>query len=143
MAREEDAAIADEIRLMVYRMSRRLRLEAQSPEEWTTAQDAVVFQLDRAGEISSAELARLEGVSAQAMSVTVKQLEKIGMIERRHDPTDGRRTLLRLSEQGRQALSVARGRKQSWLIGYVQSLDDDERAALRRVLDSLEKATGT
>ncbi|MEU2359040.1 MarR family transcriptional regulator [Streptomyces misionensis] len=143
MAQGEDIAeLAESVRLMTYRMARRLRVEAQAPDEWTTAQDAVVFMLDRSGELSSADLARSEGVTAQAMSVTVKRLIELGIVDRRTDPADGRRSLISLTEAGRASLSAARARKHQWLMQYVCSLDDVQREELRRVLASLETATG-
>jgi len=140
---EEHDVLAEEIRLMIYRVSRRLRLEAGAPDDWTQAQDSVVFQLDRAGELTSSDLARLEGVRAQSMSLTVKKLLELGILNSRADPADGRRMLLGLSEEGKKALSAARGRKQLWLVSYVESLAVDQREELKRVLSSLNKATGT
>lgn len=137
----EIGALAEEIRLMTYRVARRLRQEAGAPEDWTQAQDAVVFQLDRAGELTGAELARLEGVRAQSMSLTVKKLEELQIVEGRLDPKDGRRLLLRLTEAGKHALSTARRRKHKWLATYVESLTPDEREELKRVLISLETAS--
>ncbi len=55
-------------------------------------------------DISPGELAARVGSSKQACSKVIKELEKLGLIERRQNPEDGRSQLLSLSEKGMQLL---------------------------------------
>ena len=56
------------------------------------------------GDIPPGELAARVGTSKQACSKVIKELEKLGFIERRKNPEDGRSTLLSLSDKGMQLL---------------------------------------
>lgn len=55
-------------------------------------------------DISPGELAAQIGSSKQACSKVIKELEKLGLIERRQNPEDGRSSLLSLSKKGWQLL---------------------------------------
>jgi len=62
----------------------------------------------RIGPTTSAELARHEQITAQAMGATLRGLQARGLVERGADPRDGRRVLLALTDAGRQALADKR-----------------------------------
>ncbi|NHO65899.1 MarR family transcriptional regulator [Aestuariicella hydrocarbonica] len=55
-------------------------------------------------DISPGELAARVGSSKQACSKVIKELEKLGLVERRQNPEDGRSRLLSLSDKGWQLL---------------------------------------
>jgi len=54
-------------------------------------------------------------VRPQSMGQTLSELETQGLVSRRPDETDGRRTLLELTEEGRRALAKDRRRREGWL----------------------------
>lgn len=54
--------------------------------------------------MTSAQLARLEQISAQSMGATVAGLEARGLVGRTPDPTDGRQVVISLTETGLSAL---------------------------------------
>jgi DNA-binding MarR family transcriptional regulator len=56
---------------------------------------------------TSGELGRRLGVSKQAAGQTVDRLAEIGYVERRSDPADGRRKLVRLTPRGIEALVLS------------------------------------
>ena len=56
---------------------------------------------------TSGELGRRLGVSKQAAGQTVDRLTEIGYVERRSDPADGRRKLVRLTPRGIEALALS------------------------------------
>ena len=64
--------------------------------------------LDRSGPTTSSALARQVQITAQAMGATLSALRARGLIERRPDPDDGRRVVLRVTESGSQALQNKR-----------------------------------
>lgn len=98
--------VANAIRLSVGALRRRVRdgrFAHVSPPE-----AAVLSALDREGPASTADLARREAISPQAMGTTVQSLVARGFVERTADPRDGRRMLLGLTADGRRVLRQAR-----------------------------------
>ncbi len=87
-------ALASELRVVLGQLVRRLRAEHRFP----LSQGAVLGRLDREGPPSIGELAAAERVRPQSMAQTVADLEADGLIARRPDPADGRRTLVELTD---------------------------------------------
>ena len=56
------------------------------------------MQLD---ESTQGELSRLVGIEQPTMAVTLKRMERDGLISRSPDPTHGRRTTVKLTAKGR------------------------------------------
>lgn len=61
-----------------------------------------------AGDRTVTELADRLGITVQAVSKTVGDMESLGYIERRRDPADRRSWVLALSERGERSLAEAR-----------------------------------
>jgi len=63
--------------------------------------------------VSATQLRRAIGVSQQAISLTTKELESLGFIERHKDESDRRKLWFHLTEAGRQKLhtEIALGRQ--------------------------------
>ncbi|WP_427919238.1 MarR family winged helix-turn-helix transcriptional regulator [Streptomyces sp. cg40] len=70
----------------------------------TMPERAALAQLDRSGPTTSSALARDAQITAQAMGATLSALRTRGLVERRPDPEDGRRVVLTVTDEGRQAL---------------------------------------
>jgi DNA-binding MarR family transcriptional regulator len=98
-ADELAAELFDGISLVV----RRLR-QLRAPEEPSLSERAALSRLNRGGPATSAELARLEQITPQAMGTTLAGLEARGLIGRSADPHDGRRIIVSLTDAGREAL---------------------------------------
>lgn len=96
-------ALLASIRLFVA-TGRRARPEG----ELSAAEIAALMRIKRAGETTSGALARLEGVSPQAMGATIAALEARGLVEREKDVGDARRILLRATDAGRELLAARR-----------------------------------
>jgi DNA-binding MarR family transcriptional regulator len=135
-ARVDSGQLAGELREALGRLVRRLRAEHRFP----LPQMLVLSRLDREGSQSTSDLATAERVRPQSMSQTVAELEAQGLIARRPDPGDGRRTLLELTGAGEEALREERARREGWLAQALETeLDDEERAALDRALRLLDR----
>jgi DNA-binding MarR family transcriptional regulator len=78
----------------------------QSPVqgEFTLPEVSALSRLERAGSATTADLARAEQISPQGMGVTLAGLEERGFVDRRPDPSDGRRVVLSVTMAGHQAL---------------------------------------
>ena len=82
----------------------------------------------------------VERVRPQSMAQTVSDLEADGFVSRRPDPGDRRRALVELTEQGRDALTADRRRREGWLARAIaEDLDDGERELLASAIDVLRR----
>jgi len=123
-----ETAVA-ELSLAIGQVLRRLRAES-NPDELTWSQTAALARLDRAGAMTTADLARAESVKPQSMGATLAELEREGLVERRPHPTDGRQVLFALTHEGVEARRKRSALKQKWLVAAMAKLDPAERQTL-------------
>ncbi|HEV3359152.1 MAG TPA: MarR family transcriptional regulator [Pseudonocardiaceae bacterium] len=104
----------DELAAMLYDdiglLARRLR-QLQAPGDLSLPERAALARLGRGGPATSAELARAEQITPQAMGNTLSALESRALIERSADPNDGRRIIMSLTEAGQEVLRHKRNAK--------------------------------
>jgi DNA-binding MarR family transcriptional regulator len=128
--------LASRLRLALGRVVRRLRAEHRFP----LAQSSVLGRLDREGPRSIGDLATSERVRPQSMTQTIADLEQLGLIERRGDPSDGRRVLVELTARGRQTLTEDRRHREGWLARAIaEDLSPREQRLLADALPLLER----
>jgi DNA-binding MarR family transcriptional regulator len=127
-AATEISPLASELRVVLGQLVRRLRAEHRFP----LTHGAVLGRLDREGPQCTVDLAAAERVRPQSMGQTLAELEAQGLISRRPDPTDGRRSLLELTDDGRTALAEDRERRDGWL---TEAIDGGFSAEDQRVLE--------
>ena len=128
--------LASDLRVVLGRMIRRLRAEHRFP----MTQGAVLGRLDREGEQSIGALAHAEKVRPQSMSQTLSDLEAEGLVVRQPDATDGRRTLVALTDRGRTALEEDRAVRVGWLAGALaEGFTAEERAVLAQAVVLLDR----
>jgi len=100
-------ATAARLRLSIGAFNRRTQ-EAASEGNLTVRQLAALSRLDRLGPATTADLARREQITPQAMGGTIAGLEQGGLVMRRPDATDGRRSILGLTPAGQAAVRSGR-----------------------------------
>ncbi|WP_017935980.1 MarR family winged helix-turn-helix transcriptional regulator [Nocardioides sp. Iso805N] len=128
------AAIAGDLRAVVALLVRRTRANPVFPPH----QFGVLRAIDRMGPQTASQLAALEFVRPQSMAHTLQQLDEAGFITRHADPTDGRQTLIALSDSGVRALADQRREVTGWLAAEIdQKLDAGERATLAQAVTLL------
>jgi DNA-binding MarR family transcriptional regulator len=128
--------LASELRVVLGRLVRRLRVEYRFP----MTQAAVLGRLDREGPQSIGEMANAERVRPQSMSQTLAELEADGLIRRRPDERDGRRTMVELTDDGRTALQQERALREGWLAqSLANGFTAHEREVLGRAVALLER----
>jgi DNA-binding MarR family transcriptional regulator len=127
--------LATDLRVVIGRLIRRLRAEYRFP----LTQAAVLGRLDRDGPQCIGELAASESVRPQSMSQTLAELEAERLISRSPDATDGRRTRIELTKQGRDALSEERARREGWLAEAIAEFTPEERERLAEAIDLLKR----
>jgi DNA-binding MarR family transcriptional regulator len=78
------------------------------------------------------------------MAQTVGELEADGLISRRPDPVDGRRSLVELTDKGRQVLAADRRQRDGWLAGAIaDEFSKQEQQALAHAVQLLERLADT
>ena len=124
--------------MVLGQLMRRLRAEHSFP----LTHGAVLGRLDRQGPQSTVALAAAERVRPQSMGQTLAELEAQGLISRRPDETDGRRTLLELTDEGRRVLAEDRGRREGWLAQAIeQDFSAEEQETLANAIPLLARLT--
>jgi DNA-binding MarR family transcriptional regulator len=132
----DTALVASELRAVLGSLVRRLRTQHRFP----LTHAAVLGRLDRGGPQSVSELAVAERVRPQSMAQTVSDLEAERLIERRPDPTDGRRALVELTADGREALEADRRAREGWLAQAIeQDLSPREQDVLANAVELLRR----
>jgi DNA-binding MarR family transcriptional regulator len=140
---EPDAgAIADELQSVVGALVRQAR--AVSPgREVTLSQVSILKRLDRRGPHTIADLARLDKITHQSITVSAAGLFDRGLVRRIADPHDGRRKLLVITDEGKRLLAERRDAGHENLTDAIATrLSEAEQthlssalALLRRLLD--------
>lgn len=80
------------------------------------------------------ELAEALCMDANNVVLLLNELEQLGYVTRRRDPSDRRRHLVDLTSAGRDALLSAEHAQETIEDDVLQALDPDERATLWRLL---------
>jgi len=98
-----DYQLEDQIGYLLRRAHQRATavfVERMAGAELTPTQWAVLFKLREVGEISQNSLGRLVAMDFATLQGVVKRLTQRALIVRTRDPHDGRRLVLRLTEEG-------------------------------------------
>lgn len=98
---------------------------------------ALLVPLQRDGDQRCSALASQAGVDVSVVSRQLAVLERLGFVERRPDPQDGRASLLRLTADGARALDAARDLRAEWSLTALAGWDESDARALSDLLDRL------
>lgn len=129
-------ALADELRVSLHHVFRRLRQESDDdPSGLTLQQKMLISTISLQPGIGVAELARQEKLRGPTMSGHIKTLEALNLVRRdAPDPDDRRRSGLLLTEHGAAVLAEIRNRRRDWLARRLAQLPPEGAAALRNAL---------
>ncbi len=83
------------------------------------------------------ELATRAGVTRQAITKVVDELERLDMVRRAPDPNDGRGVIVRYTDRGRAGLKIARKRMLALEHEYASRVGTDRWAQVRASLETL------
>lgn len=125
MSDRSTTELATEVRLLVGRLTRRLRQEAGAG--LTPSQLSILASVERLGPIHLGELARIERVAPPTLSRAIDRLEEHDMVRRRPDPLDGRAVRVELTRAGRAAIDDLRSARVAFLAKGLGTLTDGER----------------
>lgn len=136
----EITALAEALRPALLRVSRRLRLEAG--KAGLSVLDALILGLlKKTPGLGVSELAEIEQTSKPTMSAHVMRLEAAGLLERRADANDRRRSGLAVTPAGHRKLDAIRRERNDWLAARLAKLAPDERRRIAAAAAPLLRLT--
>jgi DNA-binding MarR family transcriptional regulator len=100
----------------------------------------VLFQLTERSTIRMGELSACVDVAPRTMTSTVEAMERDGLVQRRPDPHDRRATIVSITEAGRRSFAEGRRQQAIAIADVFETLDGEQRLALKGVLDELLRA---
>src|SRR5688572_1881746 len=136
-ARSEIAALLHE---QFARLSRRLRT-LELPHGMTPERLSALSVIEKRGPISVTALADTEMVRPATMSRMITALVDEGLVKRSEDKSDGRGVLVSVTPKGRRAFQRAQEQRLTRFAEVVESLSDEQLAAMRDLASALERLT--
>jgi DNA-binding MarR family transcriptional regulator len=131
--------LASRLRLAVVRLSRRLRAQRDAEAVATLTQLSAMASLHQHGPMSPRELAERERVQPPSMTRVIAALAEGGFIDRSPHPTDGRQTVVALTETGRRYVDEEVSARERWLDARLAELSPDDRAVLCRAVEIIDR----
>lgn len=132
-------ALAAELRGASMRFARRLRQERPANPDLSLSDHSALGTLNKGGPMTPGELAAHERMRPPSMTRIAAKLEELGLVERSAHPTDGRQVMLSVSEAGRALIKENRRRRDAWLTQRLLELEPEEREALARATQILDR----
>jgi DNA-binding MarR family transcriptional regulator len=129
--------LASALRLVVARLARRLRQQAEPGV--SPSMLSALASIERHGPMTFSELASHERVQPPTITTAVGRLEAAGLVAKDVDLDDRRVSWISLTSDGRHFLEASRSRKTAYLAKRLARLDADDRAALERAAKILER----
>ncbi len=134
--------LAARLRLSVVRLSRRLRSQ-RSDETVTLTQISALYTLAGCGAMTPSELAASERVRPPSMTRVIAALEESGLVSRRAHPSDGRQSIIELTQEGSDLLSAEASARERWLDKRLAELTEPERLVLAKATEIIDRMAGT
>lgn len=124
-------------------IGRLVRVARREGDDLPAAQTATLGFLSREGSLTIADLARRRGVKHQGQSRTVAELTGLGYVERAVSGSDGRVSVITLTDAGRAALQREMDARADWLATAIRAeTTAEERALLERLPALFERLAG-
>jgi len=136
----ENQALASELRTVVTRLVKKLRRKSATGDQLSLTERSTIFVLDQYGELYPNELASMEKITMQSMSQILSHLLELGIIIRTPSQTDKRKTLISLSDFGKEVLLKVRSERDEWLDEALhQTCTPEDMDKLIQALEPLKK----
>ncbi len=108
----------------------------------TPSQLIILNMVDHLGDATPTDLARNASLTLATMTTLVDKLEDRGLITRRRDESDRRRTLIRITKAGKKTLAQSPDALQQQFQKRFESLADWEQASLIAALEKVAALLG-
>lgn len=131
-------ALASRVRMVVMRLSRRVRQEVMGGDVSFSMLSALAT-VERCGPMTLGELAAAERVQPPSMTKIVGRLEELGFVVREVDANDRRVARVQTTRDGRRLVDRSRSRGSAYIASRLATLAPDERAVVEAALPVLER----
>jgi len=121
--------LSSELRVATARLTRRVRAE-KADGDLSDGQFSVLALLFREGPHTVGELSEHERVTPPSMNRRVNSLVDAGYVARDTSPDDGRKVVIRATNEGRELVTETRRRRDAWLFKRLEKLPTDQRRLL-------------
>ena len=109
------------------------------PGDLTLAQLSILMALQECGPMRMTALASHQRVRTPTVTVAIRRLEKLGLVERSHDPTDLRAVVVAITPHGHAMRRNALATRHMQLTAMLTTLSPADRARLNDALSPLER----
>jgi len=132
--------LASHLRLVVMRLSRRLRQHA--PADITPSQLSALAVVVRDERLTLSQLAEAERVQPPTMTRIVESLLQRGLVTRTPSDEDRRVAWVAPTAEGSALVAAVRKQRDAYLARHLRDLSEDDIAVLTRAADLLEGFIG-
>ncbi|HEV8555944.1 MAG TPA: MarR family transcriptional regulator [Actinophytocola sp.] len=123
------------------RLNRRFRAQ-RAGNTVTLTQFSALSTLKKCGPMTPGELAAREVVQPPSMTRVIAALEEAGYVSRKPHPTDGRQSIVALTESGLGLVLADISAREAWLDKRLAELTEAERRTLAQAAEIIEKIAG-
>jgi DNA-binding MarR family transcriptional regulator len=109
------------------------------PGDLTLAQLSILMALHECGPMRMTALASHQRVRTPTVTVAIRRLEKLGLVDRSHDPTDLRAVVVAITPHGHAMRCNALATRHMQLAAMLTTLTPEDRASLNEALSPLER----
>jgi len=127
--------LAADLRLVVGRLSRRLRQHGESGI--TASLLSALWTIERLQPVSLGDLAEAERVQPPTVTRVVAKLEDTALVAREEEPSDRRVSRVRLTPEGQRLLDRTRRLRTAYLARRLRSVAPRDRQVLRSAVEIL------
>jgi len=139
-ASARDIEIANALRTTIGRLVKLMRRETRNESQLSLTERSTMGLLYPDSRLAPSEIARIEKVTTQSMSQVINHLVELEYISRTPSDDDKRKTILRLTDTGRNRVESARQEKAEWLAQMLyQRITSQEKEILMESIDILAK----
>ena len=135
-ATSTDAETAARLRLVISRLSRAVRQHGATG--LTPSQVSALATVEEFGPIRMSDLAGHELIGAPVATRVVSSLQELGLVQKAQGSTDGRVSLIELSDAGRATLNELWSERAAGLTARIERLQPEQVAVLAAALPVLE-----
>jgi DNA-binding MarR family transcriptional regulator len=109
------------------------------PGDLTLAQLSILMALQECGPMRMTALASHQRVRTPTVTVAIRRLEKLGLVDRSHDPTDLRAVIVGITPHGHAMRRNSLATRHMQLAAMLTTLSPEDRASLNEALSPLER----
>ena len=138
MKENSNLALATDLRRSVTRLGRRLRAE-RSIDALSANKLCVLGYLYPNRECSPGEVAAAEHLQPQSLSKLLAELEAEGLMVRSRSSRDGRQSILKITQKGKDTLRRDMSERDIWLASAISSISETEVQLLQIASGIMER----